>query len=112
MAEPTLVFCVHALRRLFERQVSIDDVRRVPESGESPEAQAMRCPICRMAETEPGVATVTLERDDLTLGVPARVCRNCGEEYVEEAEDARLLRDAEDAAHIGVRVDVRDYVDA
>ena len=75
----------------------------------------MKCPICRTGETERGVATVTLERDGLTLvvrGVPARVCRNCGEEYVEEAEATRLLRDADEAARIGVKVDVRDYVTA
>jgi YgiT-type zinc finger domain-containing protein len=75
----------------------------------------MKCPICRMGETEPGVATVTLERGALTLvvrGVPARVCQNCGEEYVDAAEAARLLRDAEEAARSGVKVDVRDYVAA
>ena len=68
----------------------------------------MKCPICRVGETAPGVATVTLERDELTLvvrGVPARVCANCGEEYVEEAA-------AEEAARSGVKVDVRDYVAA
>ncbi|HEX2257696.1 MAG TPA: type II toxin-antitoxin system MqsA family antitoxin [Afifellaceae bacterium] len=75
----------------------------------------MKCPICRTGETEDGVATVTLERDALTLvvrGVPARVCRNCGEEYVDRAEAARLMRDAEEAARIGVKVDVRDFVAA
>ena len=75
----------------------------------------MKCSICRTGETERGVAKVTLERGGLTLvvrGVPARVCRNCGEEYVEEAEATRLLRDADEAARIGVKVDVRDYVAA
>ncbi len=69
----------------------------------------------RRGETAPGTATVTLERRGLTLvvrGVPARVCRNRGEEYVEEAEAARLLSAAEDAARAGVKVDVRDYVAA
>jgi len=75
----------------------------------------MKCPICRTGETGPGVATVTLERDGLTLvvrGVPARVCRNCGEEYVAETEAMRLLADAEEAARAGVKVDVRDYMAA
>jgi len=39
------------------------------------EEEAMRCVICKQAETQPGKATVTLERDGLTLvvkGVPAR----------------------------------------
>jgi YgiT-type zinc finger domain-containing protein len=73
----------------------------------------MKCPICRTGDTEWGVATVTLERDSLTLvvrGVPARVCGNCGEEYIDEAEADRLLKDAEEAARLGVKVDVRDYV--
>ena len=75
----------------------------------------MKCPICRTGETAPGKATVTLEHQGLTLvvrGVPARVCRNCGEEYVEETEAARLLGAAEEAARAGVKVDVRDYVAA
>ena len=48
----------------------------------------MKCPVCKQGETEPGKATVTLERDSLTLvvkGVPARVCRNCGEEYIDDS---------------------------
>ncbi|MFQ5773902.1 MAG: type II toxin-antitoxin system MqsA family antitoxin [Kiloniellaceae bacterium] len=75
----------------------------------------MKCVVCRNGETRPGKATVTLEREGLTLvvkGVPARICENCGEEYVEEAEASRLLDAAEQAARAGVRVDVRDYVAA
>ena len=47
----------------------------------------MKCVVCKMADTQVGVATVTLERDGLTLvvkGVPAQVCSNCGEQYVAE----------------------------
>ena len=75
----------------------------------------MKCPICRTGETGPGKATVTLERDGLTLvvrGVPAHVCSNCGEEYVEEREANRLLATTEAAAKAGVKVDIRDYVAA
>ena len=75
----------------------------------------MECVVCRNGETRPGTATVTLERDGLVLvvrGVPARVCENCGEEYLDEAESSRLLDSAEEAARAGVRVDVRDYVAA
>ncbi|HEX77138.1 MAG TPA: type II toxin-antitoxin system MqsA family antitoxin [Dehalococcoidia bacterium] len=73
----------------------------------------MKCVICRQAETRPGKATVTLERDGATLvikGVPARVCPNCGEEYVEEEITERLLQTAEEAARAGVQVDIREYV--
>ncbi len=75
----------------------------------------MKCPICRTGETAPGKATVTLEHQELTLvvrGVPARVCRNCGEEYVDETEAVCLLSAAEEVARSGVKVDVRDYVAA
>ena len=75
----------------------------------------MKCAVCRLGDLQPGKATVTLERDGLTLvvkGVPARVCENCGEEYVAEAETRRLLQTAIDAVHAGVKVDVRDYVAA
>lgn len=73
----------------------------------------MKCVICKQAETRPGKATVTLEREGVTLvvrGVPARVCPNCGEEYVDEKTTARLLRTAEEAARAGVQVDVREFV--
>ena len=75
----------------------------------------MTCVICKQAETQPGTATVTLERDGMTLvikSVPARVCPNCGEEYVEESVAARLLSIAESAAQAGVQVDIRQYVAA
>jgi len=73
----------------------------------------MKCPICRTGETQPGKATVTLEREGLTLvvrGVPARVCGNCGEEYVDAVDTERLMAAAEDALRAGVKVDVREYV--
>ncbi|MEX1206396.1 MAG: type II toxin-antitoxin system MqsA family antitoxin [Dongiaceae bacterium] len=72
----------------------------------------MKCPICRTGDTQPGKATVTLEREGLTLvvrGVPARVCGNCGEEYVDEVDTERLMAAAEDALRAGVKVDVREY---
>ena len=75
----------------------------------------MTCVICRNGETKPGTATVTLEREGTTLvikGVPAQVCANCGEEYVDEGTTSRLLKTAEEAARTGVQVDVRQYAAA
>ncbi len=75
----------------------------------------MRCVICKNGETRSGKATVTLEREGTTLvikGVPAEVCDNCGEDYVDEATTARLLKTAEQAAEAGVQVDIRQYVAA
>ena len=72
----------------------------------------MKCVVCKQAETRPGRATVTLERGGITLvikGVPAMVCPNCGEEYVDEKTTGRLLQSAEEAARTGVQVDIREY---
>ncbi len=72
----------------------------------------MKCVICKQGETQRGVATVTLGRQQTTLvfkGVPAEVCVVCGEEYVDESTTAKLLKTAEQAVQAGVQVDVRDY---
>jgi hypothetical protein len=44
--------------------------------------------------------------------VPALICDNCGEEYVDEETTSRLLAIAEEAVRAGVHVDVRDYIAA
>ena len=72
----------------------------------------MRCVICQHGETSPGTANVLLTRGELTMvvkGVPALMCRTCGEEYVDE-DAFRSLRLTLDAAErAGVQVDVRQY---
>ena len=75
----------------------------------------MKCVICKQGETQPGKATVTLERKSLTLiikNVPAQVCANCGEEYVDEKTTVQLMKAAEETAKAGVQVDVREYIAA
>jgi YgiT-type zinc finger domain-containing protein len=72
----------------------------------------MKCPICRLGGTRPGEATLLLERDALTMiirRVPAEVCLNCGEEYLDETAAATALATAEQAARDGVAVEIRDY---
>ena len=75
----------------------------------------MKCVICKHGETNPGEVTVTLERDRSMLifrRVPARVCENCGEQYVDAETTANLLSEAERAAKAGVEIEVRAYVAA
>ena len=51
-----------------------------------PEETVVRCLICKQADTQPGTATLTLRQGASTFvvnDVPAQVCPNCGEEYVE-----------------------------
>jgi YgiT-type zinc finger domain-containing protein len=69
--------------------------------------------ICKLGDTRPGLTTLTLTRDALTLvvkNVPARVCANCGEAYVDQDVASRVLDLAEEAARAGVQVGIRAYV--
>ena len=75
----------------------------------------MICVICKEGETRPGAASITLERQGLTVvfkSVPAEVCENCGEQYMDAHTTARLLEEAEQAAKAGVAVEVRTYLAA
>lgn len=79
------------------------------------EETIMKCTVCKQGVTTPGHTTVTLERGGTLLvfrRVPADVCANCGEAYVAEAVAARLLGAAEEAASVGVQVDVRELAPA
>ena len=61
----------------------------------------MKCVICKHGETHPAVTTVTLEQGGMTLvfkGVPAEVCQNCGEAYLDETTTARLLATLDEEA--------------
>jgi len=72
----------------------------------------MKCVVCKTGVTAPGRATVTLEREGLTLvvkSVPARICRNCGEEYVDDRVATQLLKEAEKSSRRGVQVDIRHF---
>jgi YgiT-type zinc finger domain-containing protein len=75
----------------------------------------MKCVVCRQADTVPGHTTVTLERGGLTAvfkGVPAQVCPNCGEDYVDEGVTRQLLKAAEETVRNGTQVEVRQFVAA
>jgi YgiT-type zinc finger domain-containing protein len=75
----------------------------------------MKCVICRQGETASGRVTVTLERGSTTLvfkHVPAQVCTNCGEAYVDETVTAQLLEAAEAALQAGVQVEIRTFAAA
>jgi len=72
----------------------------------------MTCVVCRIGQTRAGTTTVTLERGGTTLvfkGVPAKVCSNCGEAYVDQDTTQRLLQEAEEAAGSGVQVHISEF---
>ena len=75
----------------------------------------MKCVVCKEGETRPGRATLVLQRDGATVvinDVPAQVCDNCAEEYVDEPVAASVLAAAVASVRPGVRVEIRDYVAA
>jgi YgiT-type zinc finger domain-containing protein len=75
----------------------------------------MKCLICKNGETRPGKVTITLERNGATIivkEVPAQICGNCGEEYVDDGTTDRVMRLAQQSSAPGVQVEIRQYVAA
>jgi len=75
----------------------------------------MKCVICKIGETHPGTATLTLERNGAAFvfrHVPAQICGNCGEQFVDEIAAARLIEGTKQGLASGVQVDIREYVTA
>jgi YgiT-type zinc finger domain-containing protein len=74
----------------------------------------MKCAICG-EETKPGRATVTLERGETTLvfrHVPAAICSQCGEKWIDGEITARLLAILDRNVKDGAEVVVHDYARA
>jgi YgiT-type zinc finger domain-containing protein len=72
----------------------------------------MQCVICKHGNTQPGLVTVTLARDDTIVilkGVPAEVCNNCGEYYLSDAVTEQVLQRAEEAVSKGAEVEILRY---
>ena len=73
----------------------------------------MKCIIRDIGETEPGMTTVTLERDGTIIvckNVPADVCQMCGEAYTDQQVTRRLLQIANEEAQKGPREEFIQYV--
>jgi YgiT-type zinc finger domain-containing protein len=65
----------------------------------------MICLVCTQASVFDGLAVVRFERGEFRLivsGVPARLCPNCRETYVQEDVAVRLLQMAEDVLAAGL----------
>ena len=72
----------------------------------------MKCIICKHGQTKQGTTTVTLEKKGSTIvfkEVPALVCDNCGEKYIEDYITKELLKRANKIIQSGVEVDIRKY---
>jgi YgiT-type zinc finger domain-containing protein len=72
----------------------------------------MKCVICKNGETKPGLMTINLNRGDAIViikHVPAKICENCGEYYLDEATTDRVLTQAEDAVKKGAELEILRY---
>jgi YgiT-type zinc finger domain-containing protein len=69
----------------------------------------MNCTICRQGETQPGTATVVLERGQTTVvikDVPVDICENCSEYYLTEELTEKVMAMAEEAVKHNVEIEV------
>ena len=72
----------------------------------------MKCVICKHGETKDGTTTITLEREGATIvfkDVPAQICDNCGEKYVDGKITKVLLKKANELIKNGTEVDIRKF---
>jgi YgiT-type zinc finger domain-containing protein len=72
----------------------------------------MECVIYKKGQTQAGLATVTLQREDCIVilkQVPAEVCENCGEYYLSESVTEDVLKRAEEAVGKGAEVEIIKY---
>jgi YgiT-type zinc finger domain-containing protein len=69
----------------------------------------MECVICKNGKTRKGKVTVTMERNGSIIAikdVPAQVCQNCGEYYLDAAMTSKVLKRAEQAVQKGAEIEV------
>jgi YgiT-type zinc finger domain-containing protein len=72
----------------------------------------MKCVICKQGQTQSGMTTVILERGKTTVvikDVPAEICENCGEYYLNEEAAEKVQELAEQAVRQGVEIEVLRY---
>jgi YgiT-type zinc finger domain-containing protein len=72
----------------------------------------MQCVICKKGQTQAGLVTVTLQREDCIVilkQVPAEICENCGEYYLSESVTEDVLKRAEEAVGKGAEVEIIKY---
>jgi YgiT-type zinc finger domain-containing protein len=72
----------------------------------------IRCLTCKHGQTNPGLVTVTLEREEsivIIKKVPAEVCDNCGEYYLSDEITEQVLQRAEIAIDNGAEVEIIRY---
>jgi YgiT-type zinc finger domain-containing protein len=72
----------------------------------------LRCAVCKNGETKQGKSVITLTKGKLVFvfkNVPAQICHDCGEEYINEDATKLLLQTVNESFKKGVAFDLRDW---
>jgi len=77
----------------------------------------MKCVLCRNGETQNGETQngetlFTLSRDTVAVvvkNVPAQICQNCGEAYVDDVTASRIFNQAEELVKSDNEVEVLNF---
>lgn len=80
-----------------------------------PVSDERHCFLCKNDALRPGVTDTSLTREDVAMvvkGVPAQVCTNCGEAYLERAVYERLKAEFKADETAGVEFMARKYAAA
>lgn len=72
----------------------------------------MKCPICKFGEMKDGFTQVVLTRENATVifrNVPAKICDDCGEYYLDENTAQDLYIRADNCFKSGQEVAIIEY---
>jgi YgiT-type zinc finger domain-containing protein len=75
----------------------------------------MTCSICKNGKMHSGKTTVILNRPAITViikAVPAKICDNCGEYWLESLIAAKVYKLADEAEKNGSEVEIRKFTAA
>lgn len=87
-------------------------MNRILKSGKKilkQKSKIMECVICKNGKTKNGKTTVTLEREGTVIiikDVPAQICTNCGEYYLDIEMTNEVLKKAEQSVRNGSEVEI------
>lgn len=72
----------------------------------------MKCVICKTGNTQLGKTTVTLQREQTVVvikDVPAQVCEDCGEYYLDDTVARSIYAQADEAVQRHTEVEIIRY---
>ena len=69
----------------------------------------MKCVICKNGDTKKGKTTISMDKNGSVIvikGVPADVCENCGEAYLDSKTNKEVLKMANESYKKGAEIEV------